>query len=223
MIELQAQIQVRGTFEESPRTSAESTTIPTYRHDLEHTVAELRQQLREAQLAARDTYERRGNDVKASISPVTQSLRSALSTAPLFEAKLTRGRDHAPAGILARLRHQSGALEAGGSDIETVSRAGESQPLAANGQWHLDPCLGLIYSQAPASSDDLTQIYGINAAVARRLHELGIYTFRQIMEWTPTQVEEFSRLLALGNRIHQEDWTGQARKLGRSNSSPQAA
>ena len=136
---------------------------------------------------------------------------------------MTRGRDHAPAGILARLRHQSGALESGVSEIETVGEEAEPQAAAANGQWHLDPNLGLIYSQAPTNSDSLTQIYGINAAVARRLHELGIFTFRQIMEWTPSQVEEFSKLLALGSRIHQEDWMGQARKLGRPNSSPQAA
>jgi len=38
-----------------------------------------------------------------------------------------------------------------------------------------------------------------------------VYTFKQIIQWTPEEVEEFSRLLSFRDRIERDDWQGQAR------------
>ena len=70
---------------------------------------------------------------------------------------------------------------------------------------------GMIYTEAPDSQDDLKRISGIAVVLEARLNDYGIYTFRQIMEWEPEAVEEFSRLLAFRDRIVRDDWIGQAR------------
>ena len=61
--------------------------------------------------------------------------------------------------------------------------------------------------------DDLQQISGIGPGIERILHELGIYHFRQIAEFTPDNVAWVNQRLRFKGRIEREDWIGQARKL----------
>ena len=70
---------------------------------------------------------------------------------------------------------------------------------------------GLVYTQAPETRDDLKLISGIADVLEARLNDYGIYTFKQIMEWEPEAIEEFSRLLAFRERIQRDDWIKQAR------------
>ena len=70
---------------------------------------------------------------------------------------------------------------------------------------------GLIYTEAPESRDDLKRISGIAEVLEGRLNDYGIYTFKQVMEWKPEAVEEFSRLLAFKDRIERDEWLNQAR------------
>lgn len=72
---------------------------------------------------------------------------------------------------------------------------------------------GLVYTEAPETQDDLKQISGIAEVLEARLNDYGVYTFRQIMDWKPEAIEEFSRLLAFRERIQRDDWIGQARCL----------
>jgi predicted flap endonuclease-1-like 5' DNA nuclease len=224
VVELQSQVRPRAAEPAAVQPAEEQPGSPIYRHDLEHTVAELRQQLREAQLAARDTYERRVSDARTT-SVATPTLRAAASPNLLPDPRLPRGRDHAPTGILARLRQQSGALESIQHEeplsVE-IADAAEDQR-SANGQWHLDPNLGVIYTQPPSQIDFLTQIDGISAVIARSLNELGIYSFRQIMEWDSAKIAAFSARLGLDGEIQHDDWVGQARRLCQPLSSHQAA
>ncbi len=70
---------------------------------------------------------------------------------------------------------------------------------------------GVVYTEAPETRDDLKRISGIAEVLEARLNDYGIYTFKQIMEWKPEAIEEFSRLLAFRERIQRDDWIGQAR------------
>ena len=70
---------------------------------------------------------------------------------------------------------------------------------------------GLIYTQAPKESDDLKRISGIAVVLEARLNDYGVYTFKQIMEWKPEAIEEFSHLLTFKDRIERDDWISQAR------------
>jgi NADH-quinone oxidoreductase subunit E len=61
--------------------------------------------------------------------------------------------------------------------------------------------------------DDLQQISGIGPGIEKILHELGIYHFRQIAEFTPDNVAWVNQRLRFKGRIEREDWIGQARRL----------
>lgn len=77
----------------------------------------------------------------------------------------------------------------------------------------IDPSLGLIYKIAPTETDDLTRIKGIASVLEKRLHELGIYTWRQIASWDDGNIREFSSRLSFKDRIVREKWVEQARSL----------
>ena len=75
----------------------------------------------------------------------------------------------------------------------------------------MDSTRGIVFTEAPESKDDLKLISGIATVLENRLNEFGIYTFKQIMDWQPNEIEEFSRLLTFKERIERDDWQGQAR------------
>lgn len=190
--------------------TATSESGPYFRADPEHTIAALRQQLREAQLAARETYERKLIDARAPLSGQATLGHSA-----------TRGRDHAPTGILARLKQQSGALEA--NHLAATTEETGSNAASHQGHWHLDPRLGLVYTQPPEGRDPLTQIAAITPMMEGKLNDLGIYTFRQISEWSPQVMQEFSRLLGMPAPLIEDAWVGPARDLFSQNQGIRAA
>ena len=45
------------------------------------------------------------------------------------------------------------------------------------------------------------------------LNELGIYTFKQIAEWTPENVDWVEDFMSFPGRIEREDWIAQAKTL----------
>ena len=76
-----------------------------------------------------------------------------------------------------------------------------------------DPVRGLVFVEAPRERDDLKLIYGVAEVLEKRLNGFGIYTFKQIMEWDDKAIDEFSELLTFKDRIHRDDWLGQAAQL----------
>lgn len=69
-------------------------------------------------------------------------------------------------------------------------------------------------TQTPEKADDLLRIRGISDANARRLHEMGIFSFVQISEWETEDVAEIARTLGISpTKIIQDDWVGQAQML----------
>ena len=79
------------------------------------------------------------------------------------------------------------------------------------GRMRRDANRGMVFTEAPDSFDDLKRISGIAVVLEKRLNDFGVYTFKQVMEWKPEEIEEFSRLLAFRDRIVRDDWQGQAR------------
>jgi len=69
----------------------------------------------------------------------------------------------------------------------------------------------------PASwqtKDDLTKISGIGPAIQKKLHELGIYSYQQIAEFTPDEIAQVaSSLKVFKGRIGRDNWIGQAAAL----------
>lgn len=62
-------------------------------------------------------------------------------------------------------------------------------------------------------ADDLTKIKGIATVINRKLNEHGIISYRQIALWRDDEVNEFSGLLGVKNRITRDQWREQAREL----------
>jgi predicted flap endonuclease-1-like 5' DNA nuclease len=59
--------------------------------------------------------------------------------------------------------------------------------------------------------DPLIDIIGIGPANEKELHELGIYHFWQIAEWTPENIKWVSEQIRFPGRIVRENWMKQAR------------
>jgi hypothetical protein len=76
-----------------------------------------------------------------------------------------------------------------------------------------DPEVGILYLTKPERSDDLTLLRGVAEAVQERLHEQGIYTFKQIATWTEHHIEQVSTRLHLNGRPQRDHWMQQSRNL----------
>ena len=101
------------------------------------------------------------------------------------------------------------------ADVEAAPAAEEVAPAPAGGKGvtRLDERLGVVYEEPPSESDDLKSITGVGEVLEAKLHEGGIFTYRQIAGWNEEQVSAFGELLAAGDRIQRDDWVGQAKAL----------
>lgn len=62
--------------------------------------------------------------------------------------------------------------------------------------------------------DDLTKISGIGPKIQKKLNELGIYSYRQIAEFSPEEIERVAASLKVfKGRIGRDNWIGQAAAL----------
>lgn len=64
-----------------------------------------------------------------------------------------------------------------------------------------------------AGADDLKKISGVGPALEKKLHDLGITSFKQIAEFTPEQIADVDDKLNFKGRIERDDWLGQAKTL----------
>ena len=65
--------------------------------------------------------------------------------------------------------------------------------------------------------DELTDIRGIGQVLARRLHELGIYRFQEIINLDADNVERVQSLIPdIERRMRRDEWIDQARMLYQS-------
>lgn len=66
------------------------------------------------------------------------------------------------------------------------------------------------------AKNDLTLISGIGPVIQRKLNELGIYSFQQISEFTPEDIDEVANALKVfQGRIGRDNWIGKAAALMR--------
>jgi hypothetical protein len=75
---------------------------------------------------------------------------------------------------------------------------------------------------SPQKADDFKLIKGIGPAIAIRLHEAGILTYRQLASLTPAELASWVNGLS-AKQIAQQGWTGQARKLASKKSPPKSS
>ena len=105
-------------------------------------------------------------------------------------------------------RSKKQAAQKGSSGEEVVKLPPQSKVKLVK-----DPRMGKIYRKAPKDVDDLTKLQGVGEVICQRLHDAGIYTYRQVAEWRAPQVRAISEDLNLKERIRRDGWQKQARAL----------
>ena len=66
-------------------------------------------------------------------------------------------------------------------------------------------------------ADDLKLIVGVGPFLEKKLHAIGIYTFRQIARFNPDDVAQVNDVIEFfPGRIERENWVGQSAELARN-------
>ncbi len=76
-----------------------------------------------------------------------------------------------------------------------------------------DPKLGNVYKRPPSQIDDLTRVKGIARVIEGRLHEIGIFRYKQIVQWDESHMSAFAKQLGFGDRIQRDRWREQCQEL----------
>jgi len=71
----------------------------------------------------------------------------------------------------------------------------------------------MLFASAPDQVDDLKQIKGVGQVLQDKLHNLGVYQFQQIADWTDEHVAWMDNFLSFTGRIDREEWRQQAKIL----------
>ena len=78
----------------------------------------------------------------------------------------------------------------------------------------LEGSRNLLSHPGHGKPDDLTQLKGVARVLERTLHNVGVFYFWQIAEWSPEDVEYVdSKLAAFRGRIERDGWVSQAGEL----------
>ncbi|MCY7357012.1 MAG: hypothetical protein LH609_06005 [Rudanella sp.] len=65
-----------------------------------------------------------------------------------------------------------------------------------------------------ADADDLKDIVGVGPFLERKLHAIGIYTFRQVANFTKDDIDKVNDIIEFfPGRIERDNWVGQAADL----------
>lgn len=70
------------------------------------------------------------------------------------------------------------------------------------------------FTSRPDKVDDLKRIKGVGGVIEKTLHELGVYQFSQIADWSSDNVTWVENFIAFPGRIERESWITQAQTLG---------
>ncbi|WP_086469127.1 hypothetical protein [Devosia lucknowensis] len=102
-----------------------------------------------------------------------------------------------PAGRKSAARRLAGAVGREAEPAQSVATTAQQRPPALPA-----PRLG-----AP---DDLRKIKGIGAKTESALHDLGVYHYDQIANWTSAHIDWLEGRIAIKGRIRREQWVEQA-------------
>jgi predicted flap endonuclease-1-like 5' DNA nuclease len=175
-------------------------------------------------------------DRLTEIEGVSESVAEALGTIGIWQFRqIARWTDGQVEGIASRLGIPVRQIEAQAWVARAALRHrciyraspiwGEARPAAWRyeellNQYPLrdavetDETRGVVFLRAPEERDDLTRIEGIEAGLAERLEEAGVFRYRQVADWSEANAEVFAARLGIPlARIYRERWIPQARRM----------
>ena len=114
--------------------------------------------------------------------------------------------------ICCRGKNEGASIEAAAPVSAVVQSVDNSDskpaPIAIDDSWK-----PMGFASRPDHVDDLKRIKGIGAVIEDTLHDLGIYQFRQISDWSNDNTAWVENFLSFPGRIAREDWIEQAKTL----------
>ncbi|TAE23249.1 MAG: hypothetical protein EAZ91_22625 [Cytophagales bacterium] len=125
-------------------------------------------------------------------------------------------------GLIGQLEGELASTE---RDLDDCQRA-PVVPLASAGGADESAVLNRIRSRATevnfdrigrataTDADDLKDIVGVGPFLERKLHAIGIYTFRQVANFTKEDIDKVNDIIEFfPGRIERDNWVGQAADL----------
>jgi len=100
-------------------------------------------------------------------------------------------------------------------EAQQVDPAQKARRLKAIASAHKpDDEANLLTHAAFGEGDELAQIIGVGPILTELLHEVGVFYFWQISEWSEEDIAYVdAKLMHFRGRIERDDWVGQARQL----------
>lgn len=115
-----------------------------------------------------------------------------------------------------QLRTDLSALSSGAT-VATHSTSNETTADAPEPELKVNADKTVLYKKIVTDDrhkDDLTEIDGIGDFVAKKLNDIGVFTYEDIAAWDEQRIDEITSAIAyLPGRIQKDDWPGQAQAL----------
>lgn len=101
------------------------------------------------------------------------------------------------------------------SDVKVSKAAEKAASVDSKQAFKLDDKNRPVAMERPEAVDDLKLISGVGPKIEETLHELGIFTFKQVASWKKAEREWVDGYLSFHGRIEREDWVKQAKALAK--------
>jgi NADH-quinone oxidoreductase subunit E len=101
------------------------------------------------------------------------------------------------------------------SDVKVSKAAEKAASVDSKQAFKLDDKNRPVAMERPEAVDDLKLISGVGPKIEEILHELGIFTFKQVASWKKAEREWVDGYLSFHGRIEREDWVKQAKALAK--------
>ena len=173
-----------------------------------------RQQLNLAQQTAQEDLtraNRKADTLKQELSDLQRELAKVKETGasrPLVDSLENEAN---------ALRFHAKQLEFQNQELEETIRKLKHElevSIALHSRKPIEPMHPFVRPVTEDEKDDLTVIKGIGPFIEKRLNMVGIYTLRQISEFTPETIEQVSKAIEFfPNRMVRDNWVGQAKRL----------
>jgi NADH-quinone oxidoreductase subunit E len=101
------------------------------------------------------------------------------------------------------------------SEVKVSNAAEKAASVETTQEYKLDDKNRPQPMERPEVVDDLKLISGVGPKIEQTLHELGIFTFKQVAAWKKAERDWVDGYLSFHGRIEREDWIKQAKALAK--------
>lgn len=101
------------------------------------------------------------------------------------------------------------------SEVKVSNAAEKAASVETTKEYKLDDKNRPQPMERPEVVDDLKLISGVGPKIEQTLHELGIFTFKQVAAWKKAERDWVDGYLSFHGRIDREDWMKQAKALAK--------